>query len=553
MVAFNSFSRPATILLALLLGVPAAFAQQPTRADAEKDPVLKAMLVELDRSKNQLHLEGFEKPFFIEYRMDDLEGYATRGEFGATLGSSSFQRRAIRVTVRVGDYKTDSSGRGEGIVSLETIDDDAIALRSAIWMATDQAYKNALDAYARKQAELKQVQTPPQADDLSQEKPAVVLEAPQRLKLDGQGWQQWIAKASGLFRSEPSLAKARPDVQYSVAYFDAQAVSHRLVNSEGSIARTSDTYYDIAYSTGGQAADGMSLDRSYYLAGKSLADLGTEADFDRHAIECVNGLEELRAAPIVEEEYHGPVLLSADASAGILKNLLAGGVVANRPALGTQARTTGAFASSFHARVLPDFFSVTDNPALGSYEGRTLVGAYSIDQEGVPAQSVELVKSGKLENYLIGRQPIRDFPHSNGHGRAGLFGAPQPALGVLKIESSEGFSTAELNQKLLDMAKDRGLGAVYAVEAMAGRMAPRLLYKVSSSGQRTLVRGARLEDLDLRALRSGIVAAGKELFVNNQLGSIPDTVLAPALLFDEITVRRANEKNDKLPFYPPPA
>jgi DNA-binding PadR family transcriptional regulator len=123
---------------------------------------------------------------------------------------------------------------------------------------------------------------------------------------------------------------------------------------------------------------------------------------------------------------------------------------------------------------------------------------------------------------------------------------------VLKITSKDGLSETELNKKLLEMAKDRGLANVYVVESMAGGMNPRLLYKVTPDGKRTLVRGARLEDLDLRALRSGIVAAGKDLFANNQLGSVPETVLAPALLFDDVTVRRANEKNEKLPFYPPP-
>jgi hypothetical protein len=29
-------------------------------------------------------------------------------------------------------------------------------------------------------------------------------------------------------------------------------------------------------------------------------------------------------------------------------------------------------------------------------------------------------------------------------------------------------------------------------------------------------------------------------------------VLAPALLNDDVTIRRANRKNDKLPFYSPP-
>jgi hypothetical protein len=61
-----------------------------------------------------------------------------------------------------------------------------------------------------------------------------------------------------------------------------------------------------------------------------------------------------------------------------------------------------------------------------------------------------------------------------------------------------------------------------------------------------------LSDLDQRALRSGIEAAGKDLFVANYFGEVPETVIAPALLLDEVTIRRANEKNDKLPFYPAP-
>ncbi len=83
-------------------------------------------------------------------------------------------------------------------------------------------------------------------------------------------------------------------------------------------------------------------------------------------------------------------------------------------------------------------------------------------------------------------------------------------------------------------------------------MNPRLLYRIAPDGTRQLVRGARLSDLDERALRSNIEAAGKNLWVANYAGEVPETVLAPALLLDDVTIRRANEKNDKLPFYPPP-
>jgi len=76
---------------------------------------------------------------------------------------------------------------------------------------------------------------------------------------------------------------------------------------------------------------------------------------------------------------------------------------------------------------------------------------------------------------------------------------------------------------------------------------------MGEDGKRELVRGATLDDLDQRALRSGVIAAGKEPYVANYSGAIPETILAPALLFDDVTIRRANEKNDKLPFYPPPS
>jgi hypothetical protein len=280
--------------------------------------------------------------------------------------------------------------------------------------------------------------------------------------------------------------------------------------------------------------------------------MDTAEAFNRHAIECIQGLAELRAAPLVEEEYHGPLLIDADAAAGTLKGLLAHAFTASRPALGTEARTNGPFASSYHARVLPDSFDVVDDPGVKSYNGKSLVGAYDVDEEGIPEQAVKLVVAGKLENYLIGREPVRDFPHSNGHGRAAMFGVPQSSIGVLRITAKDGLAAADLDRKLIDMAKDGGLPNVYFVEAMAGDMDPRLLYKVTPDGKRALVRGARLQDLDLRTLRSGIVAAGKDLFANNQLGSLPETVLAPALLLDDVTIRRANNKNDKLPFYPPP-
>ena len=539
--------------LAGCLGAPRVMAAQQTRADAEKDPVLKAMLEELDRSMSQLQLPGFAKPFFIQYRIEEVDDYSTKAEFGATEGSQHAHQRIARVTVRVGDYKTDSSGgRGDGALQLAGLDEDPIALRSALWSATDTAYKSALAAFAQKQAALKQVQTPPQADDFSHERAVISLAEPHPLKVDADDWTERVARASGLYRNDPAAKAGAGNVQYSTAEFHGRVTTTWLATSEGTIVRKTGQDFQEAFGVGTQAPDGMRLDRSYASTGSSLKDLDAPEVFEKHAMGLIASLAELRKAPLVEEEYHGPLLLSSDASADTLRGLLAAGVTATRPRLGTEARTNGPFASSLHAQVLPEFIDVVDDPGLKSYEGKGLVGAYEVDEDGVPAQAVKLVVKGRLENYLLGREPVRDFAQSNGHGRAGITGGPRPSIGVLKVSAESVSSAAELNGKLLALAKDRGLKSVYFVQTLGGEMTPRLLYRVGADGTRELVRGAVLGDIDQRALRSSIAAAGKDLFVANFFGDEPQTVLAPALLLEDATVKRANEKNDKLPFYPAP-
>jgi TldD protein len=545
-------------LAALVLAVPGFAVAEQTRADAEKDPVLKAMLIELDRNCDHLQLQGFEKPFFIQYRIEDIEDYQAKADFGASVGDQHRHQRLARVTVRVGDYKTDSStSRGDGSVQLAALDNDPLALRAGLWQATDQAYKAALKAYAQKQSQLKQVQTLPQQDDFSHETPVISLEDTVRLQIDGpagtSSWVERVSEASGLYRTDSSLKANQQDVQYATAIFHARSANTYLVSSEGAIVRKGTTSYEESFAVGTQAADGMHLDRSYGSNGVSPSDLDAPETFNKHAVSLIASLTDLRKAPLVEEEYHGPVLFSADAASDAIHDLVASAVTAMRPEMGTEARTMGPFASSYHARVLPDFLDVVDDPSLTHFKGRTLIGAYKIDDEGVPAQTVKLIADGRLENYLIGREPVRDFPRSNGHGRAALTGPPQPEISVLNVSAHQGLTEAELNQKLLALAKERGLKSVYFVETLGPELTPRLLYKIGEDGKRELVRGATLDDLDQRALRSGVIAAGKEPYIANYDGAVPQTILAPAMLFDDITIRRANEKNDKLPFYPPPS
>src|SRR5208283_2222539 len=151
-------------------------------------------------------------------------------------------------------------------------------------------------------------------------------------------------------------------------------------------------------------------------------------------------------------------------------------------------------------RVLPDFLSVVDDPTLASFDGKPLLGRYEVDDEGVRAMRVPVIENGKLVNYLLGREPILDFPASNGHGRARLpVSSPGPSLGNMLVSSSAAVTPEELKKKLLELCQQRDLPYGYYVENMAGGHAPRLLYKVwVKDGHQELVRGAVFGDLDAR-------------------------------------------------------
>jgi TldD protein len=519
----------------------------------DNDPMLAAMQQELAREKELLVLPGMQRPYFMEYRLEDLQSYEALANYGALTREEQSHQRVVRVTVRIGDYATDSSSaRGDGSLQLAPDDNDADALKFALWTATDEAYKNALRAYATKQATLKHFQTPPTADDFTPAKAVTSIEPLAKMDLDRTEWKRRLIEASGLYATAPEVKSFASDVQYSTANLRSLVINRYTVNTDGAVLRRGYSGYSADVSIGGQAADGMQLGRENGSTSATAAGLEGWPKFRQRAIDDLKSYNDLRHAPVVDaEDYHGPVLFSGDAAADVINRLFVPNIEADRPEIGTTARTQGAFQSSYHSRVLPEFISVVDDPSLRTFEGQTLLGSFAVDDEGVPAQEVTIVDKGKLENYLVGREPVKDFPTSNGHGRAAPGQAPHSQAGVIIVKSSAPVPAAELQKKLLAMAKEQGRD-VYEVETLGGELAPRMLYRVSADGKRTLVRGAVFDELDQRSLRSEIMAAGDDPYINQTIAPVPETTIVPSLLFSDIAVKRATDEQGKLPYYPPP-
>lgn len=542
--------RSVHLLFAIVLLLPAqpAWSETAAAGKAKGDVLLQAMKAEIERSKTQIKMEGSAAPYYLEYRVTDLQEISSRAEFGAALGENQIHVRFLRVVVRVGDYKQDSYfGAGEGTADFIGLDDDTLALRHQLWLLTDRAYKTAIEALAAKRAALEKFKVDQPVDDFSHEPPVQSVGPLVKLDLDTGAWRKALIDATALYRQDP-------EIQSLSASADFLAVNQYFVNSEGTVIRDGKNIYQTSVSSYTQAPDGMFLLRSPDFASNRMEDLPSPEQFIANAKKVLDALKSLREAPVVEEEYRGPVVIEPDAANDVVAALIGKNILGNRPRAGADARTTGEYATSYKSRVLPDFVSVTDDPTQTAFKGHSLLGSYEFDDEGVKTEPVHVVENGVLTHYLLGRRPIRDFPTSNGHGRATPAGGPNPSLGNLFLTGSQTFSRAELKQKMLDLCRQQGKPYGYILRTViSSNLYPLMLFRVYvKDGHEEMVRGAIFRELDTRALRNDLIAIGDDAQASNSAAPTPVSIITPSLLFDELEIKRAETGKEKLPEYPPP-
>ena len=242
------------------------------------------------------------------------------------------------------------------------------------------------------------------------------------------------------------------------------------------------------------------------------------------------------------------------------------------------------------SRILPEWIDVVDDPTQKEWRGRTLMGAFTLDLEGQLPMPVQVIEKGVLKDILRTRQPVRGFEGSNGHARlGGGFGAKTAFLSNLFVQARQTSTAAELKKRLIESATARNKpyailirkmdypsSASYGeLQRLAGSMAqsggttrpvspPILVYRIYADGKEELVQGLRLRNFSVRSFRD-IVAASDESVAYDFIGNLapfslmgaggyvaPATVIAPAVLFEELELEHPQEERPTLPVVPPP-
>lgn len=496
---------------------PEGLAKLPVQERAE----IEAVAAELARGLAGLRLEGSPEPYYATSRWVRGDLLSLEGSYGGVITNVSERQTAGLVQVRVGSPERDSSnyfGASSGTTRLAVaLDPSPRYARKQTWLALDRAFRGATLAYTAKVTALEQIANKALAPDLS-EGPVVrtTVSVQDAEAVDRAGLAAIVASLSGRF-------EAWPDIDNGDVHFQVLRSYETVVTSEGSILRRVRDRAVLGVVAETRAADGMALDHglAIHFQGIPAADDALRAQGEQLVDQVLAELRELAAAPMIDEEYDGPILLSPQAAAQLLGSTVATEVSGNPAPWGDLGRLM-ELEPAWHKRVgktvLPPTIDLVDDPTIDGF------GSYAIDAEGFVPAPLTVVHEGKLEHLLMTRIPNDATAGSNGRGRLSPSLEVGPALSNLSLRSSRRGSTDKaLERELMRRAQEDGYEQAYIIESLrdgtilgpvqresaaayagTGKLTlplPARLVRIDAQGKRTVIRGAVIAPASMRVLR----------------------------------------------------
>jgi len=532
-------------------------------ATASSDPVLNAMQAELSRATSELGKQE-QPPYYLSYTVYDQDYVVLVGAYGSLLSNTVAQRRFADVTMRVGNPELDNThgqSRATGVTSGSLpLGNDQDAIARVLWELTDREYKRAVPALLNVRTNTAvRAEEEDKSPDFSKEKPQTHLGSPANPPFDRAAWEGEIKRLSAVFRKFP-------EVYFASVVIQVQNSNSRMVSNEGAAIVSPSSSTRVVMEAQTRAEDGMDLLRVETFQAPSAKELPSESELTAKIEKMAADLSALRKAPVAEPS-DGPALLSGRAAAVFFHEVLGHRLEGHRQRDEEEGQT---FTKKIGQEVLPKFLSVVDDPTVHEIAGVKLAGAYDFDNEGSPAQHVDVIKDGVLKNFLMSRMPIKNFAQSNGHGRNQPGLMPTGRQGNLIVTSSQTVPDAQMRQKLIDEVKKQGKPyGLYFDDIQGGftlttrqlpqafQVLPVIVYKVYADGRPDeLVRGVDIVGTPLAAL-TRILTTGDQLHVFNgvcgaESGQVPVAAVAPSMLFSELEVQKRAHEHERPPLLPPP-
>lgn len=565
------------------------------------EDVLRAMRDEIKRTMSSLSVEKLQKPYYLEYKLSIRDEHNVKASLGQITDINDARYVMLTVGIRVGSYKFDNTnffdfglslfGSGddeEGFrnrtVQLET---DYASLRRELWLATDAAYKRAAEIYSKKEAALQNRVRKDTVWDFMQIEPDRNNDVTVYPNIKSDNFKDMVKKISGVFRDYP-------DIYTSTVGMEWHPEKVYFVNSEGREAIRTKAFTGIEIVGASQSVDGMPIVNYFSAIGRVPDDLPRPDSLINAARTVAQKIVEFTAAKELDEPYSGPVVFEGQAAAELFAQIFAPNLAVQRDLMTESGVQEGdkniAFQNKIGGRVLPEFMSVDDLPLATKYSIEinqttkqkadiALAGFYTIDDDAVKAQNVNVVVDGYLKALLSSRVPTRRVRSTNGHQRGGAPMYSNSQLIVkeefqknredLLAKAQELCAARELpytlvirkimNQNIMYTTLFSLLSGDYPMPQKGGTIPVVEAYKVYSDGREEPVRGGELSGFSVQAFKD-IIATGTDPFVLNLLapaitspfvsgGSSYNSasVIVPDLLFEDAEFRPLHENFTKPP------
>jgi predicted Zn-dependent protease len=577
---------------------------------AEEPVLMRAMKDEMARSMEELKLDGKDGPYYLSYLVKDSYQLRINADSGAIIANPDNRVRRLSINLRVGDYNLDNSN----FLSLDslsqlsqllssnaslTVDDNYDVLRRQIWLATDRTYKNALNTLDKKKVSIQNTVQTERVPDFTKGAATSFYAGQESPAIQTDRWIQTVEKLSSLFPAQPLIMKSKVTANVTIE-------NSYYVNSEGAEVIEPETSAQLLVAAVAYADDGMPVGDYLSYAASSLEELPAMERMQNDIHAMIQDLLTTRSAPVAED-YSGPVLFTGQAAGDLFVQGIARFLCGTKTPLSDRDQISSLlgpmsenpYLKRINRRVASNFISMQAIPTLKNYNGMKLLGSYEIDDEGVRGQDVQLIQDGMLKNLLTTRTPVKGFNQSNGHFRGG-----SPVPSVIHITSTNGLSSEDLKQELIDAIEDEGLPYGYIVKGLtppsevaelagsnilssvlsqSGAPAPTQftltrpcsVLRVYPDGKEEPVRGIEFRSLNISALRNIVATSDDEIVYNypasaagsasSTLGSIVSllgggmlsadyysTVITPSLLINEIDFKKISGNFEKPPIVDPP-
>jgi hypothetical protein len=597
-----------TALLALLpasaIAKPAAPPPNGAPSKAVTKEIVDAVAQEMNRSL-AMQIEGAPAPTSISYKITEVDVNDAAASLGQTTSKGNRHFVNIEARVRVQFNGVDNSN-----FAVPTADDiDGVAsmplpleatpriARRATWLVTDAAYKEALIQLRAKLESRRAAGT--RASDVpgwTTEKPLVSDDAVLVPELESLDELEGRAKAlSAQFRDLGQIRDSRVAI---TSYLERRW----YLTTEGTSVSDTRRASGVVIAASGRADDGQPLSQYFLRYGHTAKDLPNDKELSEESKKISDNITALAKAPLMER-YRGPVLFEGEGAVGLLRFSLAPNLGGTPVPEGINPQEAKAFGGAFNdqigVRVIAPSLTITDDPTARDANGKALIGGYKIDDEGVPAQKVEVIKDGMLKTLLLSRTPSQKGQVSNGHARrtadggafhgsatnlfvAGKGAAPRKALEAQVVSQAKaqglkyGLIVKQFDDAAITAAPEFSRRELIQMVKTADIQLPpptSIAYRVYPGGKMELVRGAQLDLLPMTAWED-VLGVSKEVTTYNFLasdqsqlalklgggtddgfvpsGGIESGIVTPDLMLKRVDVRGATGGELPAPLLPKP-